>query len=72
MGVDFGDSIPREKIQLEDIAGWRLAVDGYNTLYQFLAIIRGMDGGTSRTRREGSLRTSPGSTTATSTSSSSG
>ncbi|MDG6913779.1 MAG: flap endonuclease-1 [Nitrososphaerota archaeon] len=45
MGVDFGDSIPREKIQLEDIAGWRLAVDGYNTLYQFLAIIRGADGG---------------------------
>jgi len=45
LGVDFGDSIPREKIRLEDIAGWTLAVDGYNTLYQFLAIIRGMDGG---------------------------
>jgi flap endonuclease-1 len=45
MGVDFGDSIPREKIQLEDISGWKLGVDGYNTLYQFLAIIRGMDGG---------------------------
>ncbi|HXW37734.1 MAG TPA: flap endonuclease-1 [Nitrososphaerales archaeon] len=45
MGVDFGSSIPREKIELEDIAGWSLAVDGYNTLYQFLAIIRGADGG---------------------------
>jgi len=45
MGVDFGDSIPREKIKLEDISGRRLAVDGYNTLYQFLAIIRGTDGG---------------------------
>jgi flap endonuclease-1 len=45
MGIDFGDSIPREKIQLEDISNWKLAVDGYNTLYQFLAIIRGMDGG---------------------------
>jgi flap endonuclease-1 len=45
MGVDFGDSIPREKIRLEDISGWKLAIDGYNTLYQFLAIIRGMDGG---------------------------
>jgi flap endonuclease-1 len=45
MGVDFGNSIPREKIQLEDISGWTLAVDGYNTLYQFLAIIRGVDGG---------------------------
>jgi flap endonuclease-1 len=55
MGVDFGDSIPREKIQLEDIAGWTLAVDGNNTLYQFLAIIRGMDGG--------HLRDSPGRVT---------
>ena len=45
MGVDFGDSIPREKIRLEDISGWTLAVDAYNTLYQFLAIIRGLDGG---------------------------
>jgi len=45
MGVDFGDSIPREKIKLEDISGRKLAVDGYNTLYQFLAIIRGQDGG---------------------------
>ncbi len=45
MGIEFGGSIPREKIQLEDISGWKLAVDGYNTLYQFLAIIRGMDGG---------------------------
>ncbi|QQG49415.1 MAG: flap endonuclease-1 [archaeon] len=45
MGVDFSGSIPREKIQLEDLSGWKLAVDGYNTLYQFLAIIRGMDGG---------------------------
>ena len=45
MGIDFGSSIPREKIQLEDITGWKLAVDGYNTLYQFLAIIRGLDGG---------------------------
>ena len=45
MGVDFGDSIPRERIRLEDISGWTLAVDGNNTLYQFLAIIRGMDGG---------------------------
>jgi len=45
MGVDFGDSIPREKIRLEDLSGWKLAVDGYNALYQFLAIIRGVDGG---------------------------
>ncbi len=44
MGVDFGDAIPREKIELNDIADWKLAVDGYNTLYQFLAIIRGPSG----------------------------
>ncbi len=44
MGVDFGDALPREKIDLADIAGWKLAVDGYNTLYQFLAIIRGPSG----------------------------
>lgn len=44
MGVDLGDSIPREKIELEDISGWKLAVDAYNTLYQFLAIIRGSSG----------------------------
>lgn len=44
MGVDFGDAIPREKIELSDISGWKLAVDAYNTLYQFLAIIRGPSG----------------------------
>lgn len=44
MGVDLGDSIPREKIELQDISGWTLAVDAYNTLYQFLAIIRGPSG----------------------------
>ena len=44
MGVDLGDSIPREKISLGDIGGWTLAVDAYNTLYQFLAIIRGPTG----------------------------
>jgi flap endonuclease-1 len=44
LGVDLGDSIPREKIELQDIGGWALAVDAYNTLYQFLAIIRGPSG----------------------------
>jgi flap endonuclease-1 len=44
LGVDFADAIPREKIELSDISGWKLAVDGYNTLYQFLAIIRGPSG----------------------------
>jgi len=44
MGVDLGDVIPRRKIQLEDLSNKRLAVDAYNTLYQFLAIIRGAGG----------------------------
>lgn len=44
MGVDLGDIIPREKIELEDISGWKLAIDAYNALYQFLAIIRGASG----------------------------
>jgi len=44
LGVDLGSAIPREKIELQNISGWTLAVDAYNTLYQFLAIIRGADG----------------------------
>jgi len=44
MGVDLGDIIPREKVELEQFSGSKIAVDGYNTLYQFLAIIRGVSG----------------------------
>src|SRR3989442_1988770 len=44
MGVDLGEIIPREKVELEQLSGWKLAVDAYNTLYQFLAIIRGVGG----------------------------
>ena len=44
MGVDLGDVLPRKKIQLEALSNKRLAVDAYNTLYQFLAIIRGASG----------------------------
>ncbi|HUK75283.1 MAG TPA: flap structure-specific endonuclease, partial [Nitrososphaerales archaeon] len=44
MGVDLGDVIPRRKVPLESLSSKRLAVDAYNTLYQFLAIIRGMSG----------------------------
>ena len=44
MGVDLGDIIPREKVELEQFSGWKLAVDAYNALYQFLAIIRGVSG----------------------------
>jgi flap endonuclease-1 len=44
LGVDLGEVLPRRKIPLDDLAGRSLAVDGYNTLYQFLAIIRQPDG----------------------------
>lgn len=44
MGVDLGDIIPRKKVQLTDMRNWRIAVDAYNALYQFLAIIRGASG----------------------------
>ncbi len=44
MGVDLGDIIPRKKVQLADLSRMRIAVDAYNTLYQFLAIIRGASG----------------------------
>jgi flap endonuclease-1 len=44
MGLDLGNIITREKVELEQLSGWKLAVDAYNTLYQFLAIIRGASG----------------------------
>jgi flap endonuclease-1 len=44
MGVDFGDVIPRKKIELAALSNMKLAVDAYNALYQFLAIIRGVGG----------------------------
>lgn len=44
MGVDLGDLISKEKAILERLSGRSIAVDGYNSLYQFLAIIRGATG----------------------------
>ncbi|WP_455369737.1 flap endonuclease-1 [[Eubacterium] cellulosolvens] len=44
MGVDFGGLIEKRKITIEDLQGKSLIVDGYNALYQFLAIIRGKMG----------------------------
>lgn len=44
MGVDLGDLVPRQKATLDDLAGKTFAVDAYNMLYQFLAIIRGPTG----------------------------
>lgn len=44
MGVDLADLISKEKTTLEELSGRSIAVDGYNSLYQFLAIIRGPTG----------------------------
>lgn len=44
MGVDLGDLVPHRKITLDDLSGKTFAVDAYNALYQFLAIIRGPTG----------------------------
>ena len=44
MGVDLADIVPAQSITLEDLSNRVLAVDAYNALYQFLAIIRQPDG----------------------------
>ncbi|WP_369425745.1 flap endonuclease-1 [Methanothrix sp.] len=44
MGVDLGDILTRKKISIEDLSGSWIAVDGFNTLYQFLSTIRQPDG----------------------------
>ncbi|WP_457557752.1 flap endonuclease-1 [Candidatus Harpocratesius sp.] len=46
MGVDLGPLVKDVKkiIKFEDLVGKRIAIDAFNTLYQFLAIIRGRDG----------------------------
>ncbi|HYM40588.1 MAG TPA: flap endonuclease-1 [Thermoplasmata archaeon] len=44
MGVILSDIVSPEKRALEDFSGKVLAIDAFNTLYQFLAIIRQPDG----------------------------
>lgn len=44
MGVDLGDLVPRKKTTLDELSGKTFAVDAFNALYQFLAIIRGPTG----------------------------
>ncbi len=44
MGVNFKDLIPKTPVKLEDLGGKVIAIDGYNTIYQFLSIIRQPDG----------------------------
>lgn len=44
LGVDLAEIIPEKPVTLDYFSGKVLAVDAYNTLYQFLAIIRQPDG----------------------------
>lgn len=44
MGVDLSDVVPKTSRKLEDMQGKVIAIDAYNTLYQFLSSIRQPDG----------------------------
>ncbi len=44
MGVNLRDLVPKTTVSLEDLRGSSIAIDAYNALYQFLAIIRQPDG----------------------------
>ena len=44
MGVNFRALVPKTKIDLNNLSGKSVAIDAYNALYQFLAIIRQPDG----------------------------
>ncbi len=44
MGIRLGSIIPARPVKIAQLRGQRLAVDGYNLLYQFLASIRQRDG----------------------------
>jgi flap endonuclease-1 len=44
VGVNLRDLVPKTIVKLEDLSGRSIAIDAYNALYQFLAIIRQPDG----------------------------
>ena len=44
MGVDLGSLVVKRPLDWDDVSGKRVAIDAYNTLYQFLATIRQPDG----------------------------
>jgi flap endonuclease-1 len=46
MGVQLGGVIKGEPVELTGLSGKKLAVDAFNTLYQFLSIIRDRETGT--------------------------
>ena len=44
MGLSIRDIIPRKEIEISELRGKTLVVDGFNILYQFLSTIRQVDG----------------------------
>ena len=44
MGLDLKSLLIREKTKLESFGNKIVAIDAYNAIYQFLAIIRGPEG----------------------------
>ena len=44
MGIQLGSLLETRKIKAEELSGQRIAIDGYNVLYQFLTSIRQADG----------------------------
>jgi flap endonuclease-1 len=44
LGVNLRSLLPKTKVELKSLGGKSLAIDAYNALYQFLAIIRQPDG----------------------------
>ena len=44
MGVQFGALVPKKEVTFADLKGKIVAVDAYNTIYQFITTIRQIDG----------------------------
>lgn len=44
MGTDIGDLLHKRKVELSDLSNRVLAIDAFNTLHQFLSIVRQRDG----------------------------
>src|SRR4030067_411295 len=44
LGVNLRNILPKTVVKLEDLSGKSIAIDAYNALYQFLAIICQPDG----------------------------
>ncbi|MDI6884544.1 MAG: flap structure-specific endonuclease, partial [Hadesarchaea archaeon] len=44
MGVQLGDIVTKQKVELEQWRGQVVAIDAMNSLYQFLSMIRQRDG----------------------------